>query len=440
MHTETPWYKLFDYIVKKPETEYLSYFIKLYPEIEVNIEDSTFFIRNQFITGNFDKSPQCTGFLDYSSFPDESYQWIEYNEVYEYDDVLWGTYYFQNIIWEHQHPSSSTCDELQYLIIGDYDSSFGFEITVLTSYLALAEKYNRIAIWSPFIYSKYTNITFCKEQSFSCFFHSLSSCELNKEEYIKWINHEKSIYNHQISIIHNKQDIYDHMDKRIWYVSNTLEFRNTIPQYIRKFYNVTNVPRSYYIQYWRIQAITYMLRPTHDVLEWIRIFTNTNYTGDPMNTHNDICVHIYHNPRNLNEKLVENYNYLSSIQLLEKIKHSRNASIFLNTNDPGSLSYFFRMTSLNIHYNKYPRSLCLERNHTLNRSIYPLIELANLKTSLDCFDSISTSINSWQRIIQSLRITVGMRSSSYYIDIGDLPCLNDQHCKLIHKQYEYIYW
>lgn len=334
----------------------------------------------------------------YTSFPHPSYLRLA-PKYYNKEEILFGTYDFQNYLYNSQHPSN--CNNRKFLLIKGWTYYAGHmsEIHFISSYLQVALESNRIAIFDPRYKSIVANGEYCNNfsQNWECYLEPLTNCTLNINDIktaVKFINYNQT-----------ERFVVLDISPRYLYI---------YPSMIIQFFKPYNFSKQFYLMYWIIQSVTYVFRlnnRTH-----IYLTKNVPLIKE-MREEKYMNVWVRHGNKVHEMKLIPTSLYEYSIKFYFKLWGE--SDLYISSDDPQAIEYFSK--KYKIKYLDYRRKDDPSPFNALNSG-------ANLTLNVisDLFIAISSSAYSGTlesniaRIINELRMTVGYRLNSPYFEIGNL--------------------
>lgn len=388
---------MYDYwkiIGKLPDDEIRNVINLLYPYIDY--ED--YKIRNMFFDNSHELRKSYIHSNNFTDFPESSYHWLKSTSKHK-KDVIFGTYWTQDILYRHQNPES--CEGKTFYLLPDWSSGFGsciHQIAYLMRY-ALTKSY--IVAYNPKTnYYWASPGEYCKDsKNYDCYFMPLTKCKINISD-----SSQKHVYG----------SINDKMDAKN-------------PQFSDEAARASPIPNNYFLDYWMMQCTAYIMRPNARLLDYFEMVENASFSNLQ---HNDISIHVRLSDKGSEMKLISQYQYHEVLNIVKKYLGKKSLNLFVSSEIEGVISYFknatgYKLSSMN--YNRVSFSSII----SLHSTDMALISLANLKAAVEADITIGTWNSNWYRLIIELRNTVGYKSNHLNFEIGDRECISSPHCKLL---------
>lgn len=356
---------------------------------------------------------------NFTSFPDSSYYWFydDYSKI-DTKNILFGTYYIQNIIWNHQHPKS--CYKKKYIYLHKFHAGLGAELFVYASMMSYAFLNDRIAIWDPLDNYPWTSSKQCADKTFNCVFEPLSNCTPNKNSDI-----DKRI----------PKSIKNKVSNRV----NSIEYY--VPNFAKKMLEKSPIINSAHQWYWRAQALIYICRPNTRTLNILKQLKeeNSQLYEKILNKTCDLSIYIRHGDKHkLEMTLISDENYYKLYKIIINSYNISKKSVFIVTQDHRTISYL-KSKHMNINYINFSRKNGDEK--FFHKSGYRILILSLLEIWLmgNTHYFITTqrsNFDQWRFILQS---TVGFHQNMMNFEVGDLDCLTAPHCQLLNQQIDFLW-
>ena len=378
----------------------------------------------------------------YNDFPDESYYWV-YPRGQEPKEkhILFGTFYIQHEIWKHQFPA--TCEDKKFLLMPFDRSGYGSIIHTYTQVLQLGLDHDRIVVITPDDGADFVDRSFCTTKSMACYFDQLTNCTVSddiiyeaRHVNINSIRNDMGHTNTNTRIKAFRDAKYLYVDFRVGLLTNT---RDNVPRLIRSFLRDQSFTKSMALAYWRTQGATFLNRFNKRTLEWITKF-NKNVCPSCQNEY-DISLYIRHGDKYKEMKLVENQVYYNATKILVDVlgyDTKKKRTIYVNGDEEQSIRIFSSFPSKIVSMSNIQRNKKTFQDVRRAKNI-AIITLADLYNQVRADHCVGTYGSNWNRLIYELKMTVGMKSDGYILEVGQDECFSFAHCKLTKKRFE-NYW
>ena len=362
----------------------------------------------------------------YTDFPDPSYYWVyPKGEEPKERHVLFGTYYVQHEIWKHQFPA--TCEDKKYLIVPVKNGGLGCIIHALAHSLAVSIEHNRILVVKPLYRSPWGDPEFCDKEdtSIMCYFQPITNCSISDVDVLQAYNDNKEFNSTTHGHLTNIRLLNNYASVK--YIFSGLSFRwRTPPTYVNNLLDLGSIPNEAKWWYWRTQGITFLTRLNERTLNWIHDYEKEN-CKECKNEY-DFTIYIRHGDKGIEMKLIDADVYKEAINIITSFGMKKNYTIYVNADDQESVdaiaSLPYTVTSLNRTRTNVGISQLKEEQHI------GLISLADIDNEIRGDHCIGTIGSNWNRLIYELKMTVGLKSDGFILDVGDEYCMSHSHCQL----------
>jgi len=372
----------------------------------------------------------------FSGWPDKSYNWAGVTKDRS-DDVAFATYYAQNELWKHQHPAD--CTNKTFGILSAQDSGLGSQWHILGALFAITIDAGRIALWGDGMAAGWFDGEHCRNtHGFACFFQDLSNCTLTREqtrEARRW-----------------GPDLPRLKDKRAVMVTTISARRVNFPLMSgtpKRFHELLEYYQEDPKFWWRTQASTFMLRPNIRTLDRINTILS-NHTIAPELPSGCVSMHVRHGDKYREMRLHPLEEYVdwaekmlfedsALVKLTPDLSEAREArTIFLSTEDPKVIEEAAELKNWNFVW--LHEKLTNANMHKLSRQGAERVikDLATIKLHLRCHASVVTFGSNWNRLLEELKSTLGIRPHAPVWDINN-ACLyrENQGCIDNPKNFDY---
>jgi len=256
------------------------------------------------------------------------------------------------------------------------------------------------------------NGEYCKPHkpsiSYECFFEPLTWCPLPSESALK-------------AAVENSGKP-EHKDDRVIFVDNKDNyFFYPNPRFLKHVLSCSPIPDEKHLFYWRIQAITFFVRPNSRTKESIEKLRKLYF---PQQTYpeNSISTYVRHGDKYKEMKLYELPSYMDAAEMLvkesnEKLKHtiylsSDDDKVFQQSKDYKNWEFFYTQET--------DRGV----SHNADKTLFYLL---NLNLALEGDAHISTMKSNWNRLIYELASTIGFCAGCPFREL-DHPCSSYEEC------------
>lgn len=341
---------------------------------------------------------------------------------------LWGTKYAQRKLFEFQNPTD--CTGKKFLMWGGWPSGIGSVINVLSQAFACSVNMGRIFVLDPG-FQPWGDKSYCEEGTIQCYFHQLSHC-----------------------IPQPSSDVLK--------LSGLLDCPfQAIPDILDSIVDGSPLKDSVKFYWWRAQSMTYFLRPTSKFID--RISQNRNLVYSPglapkkSLPSGTIGIHIRRADGKQRDMVLWPTSYfLSTVRILRaqvlcQFSMSRSApyqslpvlprphsatsplwptlsvepsAVFLSTDD-ASVITDFALSEKRLIYLNVSRPVRTNFEQALALGAPDFFDsFLNLHMQLQCDCFVGTLRSNWNRLIDSLRMTVSGRAHVPHIDLT--ACFGDK--------------
>ena len=318
----------------------------------------------------------------------------------------------QQQIWQHQHPEDcSGRSFLLYAIDGGDTHGIGSTLHYATWALAKAIELDRILLFVPTPDGPWTQGKYCEgfRSMHDCYFEPESTCLL-----------ADVMGNTSLSAVPRLDESVLQHDQRLLQcdILHHVSDAPLVPVALRDLLQDSPVPEDRITFWFRAQAVAFIVRPNTRTLEQIKIRKQRqSWTRVPSGT---ISVHVRHGDKGSEMPLVPDAEYLLKAEELLMQDSRLQRTIFLSTEDPGSVQHFKQLLNWTILTLHVPRPADKSSPLAFARQIGPdeemLNSLVNLDLALDCSAWVGTIRSNWNRLIEELRSTVRCKADLVYID------------------------
>ncbi len=350
----------------------------------------------------------------YTDFPDSSYYWIyPKDEEPKERHVLFGTYYIQHEIWKHQFPS--TCEDKKYLIVPLWYAGMGSILHIMSRSFSWALESGRIMIVKRMYKANWGDPEFCDadNQSILCYLQPMTNCTVSEEDVQRAFNNDTSFVSPTHAHIAHIQDVTNFTSIQYIYSGFSRNYYGIIPSFVHNF--VMN--QKYHINensYWTIQAEAFITRLNERTVNWIREYEKENCKG--CKNEYDISSHIRHGDKGSEMKLIDADVYKEAIKIITSLGMKKNYTIYVNADDQESVDAIHSLSCDVASFNQGRYNYGVSQNKNVKN--VGLISFANLYNQIRADHSVGTIGSNWNRLIYELKLTVGMKSDGFILEVG----------------------
>lgn len=368
---------------------------------------------------------------NYRQFPDPTYDWLYYNTTKpKHPSVIPGTYYFQTMIWRHQHPAS--CEDKKFVLIGDisYGSGIGNTLHNLATLLNFALTQDRILGYLG-TQQEWIDKEWCHVNSFDCYFEPLTNCTFPQEELAKKdLDDDK--YDSVRLTFFNQYQFYSNTTYWLVDFSNLINFGyyNTVPPIFQYFYDTHQIPSQDRYIHWRMQAVAFLARFNRRTLNWIHHYETKNCIN--CKSYYDVSMHIRHADKVLEMSLVSDEYYTYPLYFLENFMHSK-LDVFVNGDDNNSITFMLANYTSDLSYFRSDIRKNEDVFKVLHYKHVTLKVLAAFKHQLYGHHTVGTFSSNWVRLIYEMKQTVGLHADGIFFEVGENTCISYAHCAQLHR-------
>ena len=348
----------------------------------------------------------------------------------EQDQVLYGTAYAQEKIWDHQHPPRGHCHNASFLIARTGPMTrnkvdipgIGALLHMLASNLGIALSLGRIMLLNPADYDIWSDDPeFCGNvSSFECYFLPLSSCTI------------LDALDGEVDVLPAYQPNGQSHQEQIKTIQVLGEngFKGKHPPQFTALLESSPLRKSRYWHWWRAQGTTYIARPSIGTRrEILRRREKMFPLADiPKAT---ISMHVRHGDKALEVALMPLEDYVHTASLMIDANPRLAARrIFVSTEDPEVIEAAgdLKGQGWDVMYAELERANLPVRELVarFGGSNEVLNGLVNLQLAVSCDAWVCTLSSNWCILIDELRSTVAAKASFMYVDIGGGECPPDR--------------
>ena len=362
----------------------------------------------------------------YTDFPDSSYYWVyPKGEEPKERHVLFGTYYIQHEIWKHQFPA--TCEDKKYLIVPLWHAGMGSVIHVLTQSFIWALDSNRIMIVKYIYKMSWGDPEFCDadNQSILCYLQPMTNCTVSDEDvriafnkntpfisptHAHITNYTEILKSDRIPIIFAPFSGMNHRELPGFYSTYRTKLA---PFFITHFFKNSKI-HSDAKWYWRIQGATFITRLNERTVNWIREYEKENCKG--CKNEYDISTHIRHGDKGSEMKLIDADVYKEAIKIITSLGMKKNYTVYVNADDQESVDVIHTLPYDVASFNQSRHNYGVIQNK--DEKNVGLISFANLYNQIRADHSVGTIHSNWCQLIYELKLTVGMKSDGFILEVG----------------------
>ena len=372
----------------------------------------------------------------YTDFPDSSYYWVyPKGEEPKERHVLFGTFYVQHEIWKHQFPE--TCQDKKFLIVPLISTGMGSIIHLLPYALTLALETNRILIVKPILVSYWGDKEFCDpdNNSILCYLAPLTNCTVSDEDIQRSFNNNTEFISPTHAHILTYSEVFHHPSVQYVYLEKYHKVRKS-PRFITKFLKGSSMREFDVFQYWRFQAAAFLTRLNEKTVSWIHEYEKEK-CKDCDNEY-DISLNIRHADKGSEMELISANVYKEAINIFTSLGMKDNYSIYVNADDQESVDIIHKLPHRVAFFNHTRYNFSVDQNRQLKH--VALMSFANLYNQIRADHTIGTIESNWSRLIYELKMTVGMKSDGYILEVGEQYCISFSNCLQRNAQMTYYYF
>ncbi|CAK0811379.1 unnamed protein product [Prorocentrum cordatum] len=389
-----------------------------------------------------EEDPLFTAGLDQSRYP-----WHPAVRERRRPSVLWGTAHAQKAIWDHQHPAD--CSRAIFMQWTHHRAGIGATLHVMSRALAYAMRLGRVFVFAKKDrYLMWRDRNFCPDApAWECWFLPVAGCAARPEATLNVSYEDLKAAGEELARSHPHED------------AHSLEVP---PQFRGALSNCSPVRRDAWFHWWRAQAMTYVIRFNEktrgqvdrlaaEVLQLRRLGGQAAATAAPRITSlepGSVSLHVRHGDKGREMKLVAFKEYL---QLAERLAEGdqdlqvmnqgttfdyphctvadppdtfRRRVMFVSTEDQQVIDEALNSTGLvrnawDVAYVETERKntcvFCQRGDKGVEREV--LESLLNLELALQADAWIGTLRSNWCRLIDELRMTIGAKAGSPYLNL-----------------------
>ena len=216
------------------------------------------------------------------------------------------------------------------------------------------------------------------------------------------------------------------------YIDNN---QRTVPPFIKDLFKLNKFPVDR-LWYWRIQGATFVTRLNERTMNWIREYEKK--TCKECENEFDISLHIRHADKGSEMTLIKADVYKEAIKIITSLGMKKNYTIYVNADDQKSVDIIHSLPYHTV-------SLSQQRG---NKGVWAnirvphvaLISFANLHIQIRADHCLGTIQSNWCRLIYMLKLTVGMKSDGFVLEVGYPPCSLYSECTFKNKHLQIEWW
>ncbi|CAE7785558.1 FucT6 [Symbiodinium sp. CCMP2456] len=377
--------------------------------------------------------------LKRSGFDPVRYPWsmVRQGTAVDRPEVLYGTAYAQKVLWEHQHPAN--CSNASFLMYSAHTAGMGSQLHWMGQALALAMNLGRVLVLSPEDKNvKLYDSTFCPDASgYECWLQNITSCHVGDQDVLQLHGHPK-------------------MERE---PAENFGLQSVPVLFHEMLANCSPIKSKSWFYWWRSQSVTYLVRFNDKTREALDRFRSeslyTCHAQKPSPAHvlspGYISAHIRQGEKSSEAQLFPFIAYLKQMRALvdnssdlrvlfkEVAESDTNFSypsgayserkMFLSTEDQLTVLRALSLCSAHppwqVSWTKVNRGKLLSRldpwMHLTSEQAareQALIAFMNLELALEADAWVCALTSNWCRLIDELRMTVGMKASKPYLSLS----------------------
>ncbi len=360
----------------------------------------------------------------YTDFPDSTYYWVyPKGEEPKERHVLFGTYYIQHEIWKHQFPE--TCEDKKFLIVPLWYAGMGSILHIMSRSFSWALESGRIMIVKRMYKANWGDPEFCDadNQSILCYLQPMTNCTVSEEDVQRAFNNNTSFVSPTHAHVSNFTDLINSSACTYIFIGFDNIRKFLIPSLIHNFLLMNKI--SYDEQrYWFIQASAFITRLNERTVNWIHEYEKEN-CKECKNEY-DISLYIRHGDKHKEMTLIDADVYKEAIKIITTLGMKKNYTVYVNGDDQESVDVIHTLKDNIVSLNRSRLNYGF-RNLTKQYHI-ALISFADLFYQIRADHCVGTIGSNWNRLIYELKMTVGMRSDGFILEVGRVSCISSRHC------------
>ena len=331
--------------------------------------------------------------------------------------VLFGTSLAQRRIWNSQY--TENCSTAKYVVHRLPSNGIGSVLHVASAGLALAMQLGRIYVEQADTSNFWLQGTFCNDSGTmdGCYFEPWSNCR-----------------SHEALPIDADYDVgvdQSHL-RTIALHGNEYQVRTLVPNIFHKLLEADDlIPHESWYYWWRAQAIAFLVRPNGAVLTELEA-RRAKVFGRSELPPGTISVHVRHGDKHIEAQEIPNEAYEKEANYLRaRFPDLLSSSIYLSTEDPGTVDFFTEARSWSVGFMLVERKPDKSKSTTeYAQQFGPTEEMLNsllsLQLALEADAWVGTLSSNWCRLIDELRSTVYCKADRPFSD----PAVKKQRWEL----------
>jgi hypothetical protein len=315
-------------------------------------------------------------------------------------DFLWQTKRIQDLIYRHQHPSD--CSRAKFIIAGSgWTSGLGSYLHQIACIWVKALETGRIFAYHP-NQSFYPRLEgpFCGNHSNGdCLFERVTNCTIREDSDVITGGRNSGAY----------------------------------PRWLGDLLEDSMVAHDPYAfsWFWKAQVMGYLCRTKERVRQFIeQAFRDSDIPLELYRPNGiDVGVHVRHSDR-VEPRSTSNEEYAAMVYTARKLL-GRNPTVFLATDDQGSVTYFKSLPGMTVYTFNGPNRNKWKDDESRNQAgdISSLWAWADVEAMAQCNILIGGFLSNFMRVPMELRATRYGLASNLFMEAGELPCVSMSHCE-----------
>ena len=167
-------------------------------------------------------------------------------------------------------------------------------------------------------------------------------------------------------------------------------------------------------RYWFIQASAFITRLNERTVNWIREYEKQHCKECKIEY--DISTHIRHGDKGSEMKLIDVDVYKEAIKIITSLGMKKNYTVYVNADDQESVDAIHSLPYDVASFNQSRHNYGVSQNKNVKN--VGLISFANLYNQIRADHSVGTIRSNWNRLIYELKLTVGMKSDGFILEVG----------------------